>query len=95
VIMMLNLNKEIEPHKKQLPKVIAAISAGILMLSMVYAVKGADQAMLSPLPNASVGLVQNLGNSLYREYMLPFEVSSILFLAAMVGAVFLSKKDLN
>ena len=95
VIMMLNLNKDIEPHKKQLPKVIAAISAGLLLISMAYAVRGADQAMMEPLKNSSVGLVQNLGNSLFREYMLPFEVSSVLFLAAMVGAVFLSKKDLS
>jgi NADH-quinone oxidoreductase subunit J len=95
VIMMLNLNKEIEPHKKQLPKVIAVIAAGLLMISMVYAVKGADHAMQVPLRNSSVGLVQNLGNSLFNEYMLPFEVSSVLFLSAMVGAVFLSKKDLN
>src|SRR5688572_5076846 len=36
VIMMLNLNKEIEPHKKQIPKVIAVITAGLLMVSLVY-----------------------------------------------------------
>ena len=95
VIMMLNLNKEIEPHKKQIPKVTAVIAAGLLMLSLVYAVRGAETEMSNPLRNSSVGLVENLGNSLYKEYMLPFEISAILFLSAMVGAVYLSKKDLN
>jgi NADH-quinone oxidoreductase subunit J len=31
---------------------------------------------------------------LYREFLLPFELASVLFLGAMVGAVYLSKKDL-
>jgi NADH-quinone oxidoreductase subunit J len=95
VIMMLNLNKDIEPQKKQIPKVIAVIVSGMMLLSLVYAVKGAEEEMLLPLRNSSVGLVQNLGMSLYKEYMLPFEISAVLFLSAMVGAVFLSKKDLK
>jgi NADH-quinone oxidoreductase subunit J len=36
--------------------------------------------------------VKNLGKILFSEYRLPFEVSSILFLSAMVGAVMLGKK---
>jgi NADH-quinone oxidoreductase subunit J len=95
VIMMLNLNKEIEPHKEQIPKVIAALAAGMLLISLVYAVQGVEEEMMMPLRNSNVGLVQNLGMSLYKEYMLPFEISAVLFLSAMVGAVFLSKKDLN
>jgi NADH-quinone oxidoreductase subunit J len=39
------------------------------------------------------GLVQNLGKVLYKDYLLPFELASVLFLAAMVGAVYLSKKE--
>src|SRR5437764_15407956 len=35
VIMMLNLNKEIEPHKKNIPKVVAVVAAGLLMLSLI------------------------------------------------------------
>lgn len=95
VIMMLNLNKDIEPHKKQLPKVAAAVTAGLLLVSLVYAVKGVEADIMSPLRNSSVGLVEHLGKSLYREYMLPFEISAVLFLSAMVGAVYLSKKDLK
>jgi NADH-quinone oxidoreductase subunit J len=39
------------------------------------------------------GLVQNLGNLLFTKYVVPFEVSSILFIAAMAGAVLLAKRE--
>jgi NADH-quinone oxidoreductase subunit J len=94
VIMMLNLNKETEPHKKNYIKFISVIAAGLLMLTFVAAFKGAEVAGVASA-NASIGLVENLGKVLFNEFLLPFEVSSILFLAAMVGAVYLSKKELH
>ena len=95
VIMMLNLNKEIEPHKKNIPKFAAVIASGVFMLCLIALLTNAQKGMLPAAQNENIGLVENLGKVLFREYMLPFEVSSILFLAAMVGAVFLSKKEIN
>lgn len=95
VIMMLNLNKEIEPHKKNIPKIIAAIAAGCLMMCLIVILKNVDAGMLPAARNSNIGLMENLGSVLFKEYMLPFEISSILFLSAMVGAVFLSKKEIN
>jgi NADH-quinone oxidoreductase subunit J len=40
-----------------------------------------------------IGLIQNLGKVLFKDYVLPFEISSVLFLSAMVGAVVIGKKD--
>ena len=40
-----------------------------------------------------IGLIENLGKVLFTEYALPFEISSVLFLSAMVGAVVLGKKE--
>jgi NADH-quinone oxidoreductase subunit J len=94
VIMMLNLNKETEPHKKPLIKFIAVIAAGLLMLTLVAAFKGTEITVVTNA-DPSIGSVETLGKVLFKEFLLPFEVSSILFLAAMVGAVYLSKKDLN
>ncbi|MDI1234910.1 MAG: NADH-quinone oxidoreductase subunit J [bacterium] len=94
VLMMLNLNKETEPHKKPLIKFISIIAAGSLMLTLVAAFKGTEIAVVSNA-DPSIGSVESLGKVLFSEFLLPFEVSSILFLAAMVGAVYLSKKDLN
>jgi NADH-quinone oxidoreductase subunit J len=41
----------------------------------------------------NIGLIENLGKVLFTEYVVPFEISSVLFLSAMVGAVVIGKKD--
>jgi NADH-quinone oxidoreductase subunit J len=43
--------------------------------------------------NSQTGMVENLGKVLYSEYLLPFELVSILFFVAMVGAVLLGKRE--
>ena len=39
------------------------------------------------------GLIANLGRTLFTDYVVPFEISSVLFLTAMVGAVVIGKKE--
>ena len=92
VIMLLNLNKETEPHKNNWIKFAAVITGGLLALVLIAALKGADKIQKAEHIDDQIGLVKNLGNVLFNEFLLPFEVSSILFLAAMVGAVMLGKK---
>lgn len=91
VIMLLNLNKDSEPQKKAIYKVAAILSGGLLMLVMVGALKGAESATIQLGANREVGLVKNLGRMLFNEFLLPFEIVSVLLLAAMVGAVMLGK----
>jgi NADH-quinone oxidoreductase subunit J len=45
------------------------------------------------MKNPDIGLVKNLGKVLFSKFLLPFEVSSILLLSGMVGAVLLAKKE--
>jgi NADH-quinone oxidoreductase subunit J len=40
-------------------------------------------------------MIKSLGKVLYNDFMLPFEISSILFLVAMIGAVMLGKKEIK
>jgi len=91
-VMLLNLNIA-EIGKKKKISIITAVLAGCLLFLTIAA---ALQKMNLVFPeNASltqIGLVKNLGKVLFKEFRLPFEVSSILFLAAMVGAVMLGKK---
>ena len=94
VIMMLNLNADVEPHKSKWLKVAATITGGSLMVVMVGALKGTDLSS-SAGSGADIGLVRSLGITLYKDFMLPFEISSILFLAAMVGAVMLGKREIK
>jgi NADH-quinone oxidoreductase subunit J len=93
VIMLLNLNHETEPHKSNILKFAATICAGLLLIVFVGTLKGTEQ-LTEPLAAAEeVGLVKSLGKVLFNEFLLPFEISSILLLAAMVGAVMLGKPE--
>jgi NADH-quinone oxidoreductase subunit J len=92
VIMLLNLNVQTEPVKPLLARVAAVTAAGLLLVVLVAAVRGAEPAA----PGAAaqqIGTVKRVGLALYNDYLLPFEVSALLFLTAMVGAVKLGKKE--
>ena len=91
VIMMLNLNHEDEPHKTSILKIAATICAGLLMIILISTLKGSELMPVQQGAAIEVGLVKNLGRILFNEYLLPFEITSILLLAAMVGAVMLGK----
>jgi NADH-quinone oxidoreductase subunit J len=95
VIMLLNLNKETEPHKPIAVKFAAVISAGILLVVLVGALRGTTSLPAPEMANANIGLVKNLGKVLFNQFLLPFEIASILFLAAMVGAVMLGKRNIK
>jgi NADH-quinone oxidoreductase subunit J len=95
VIMLLNLNKETEPHKTNLVKFAAVISAGLLLVVLVAALRGTESLPSPSTINADMGLVKNLGKVLFNQFLLPFETASLLFLAAMVGAVMLGKRDIK
>lgn len=92
-VMLLNLNIEGEFAKSTLMKFIAAIAGGMIFLVLIGALKAFDVTTVSNPEMTQIGLVKNLGKILYTQYLLPFELSSILFLSAMVGAVMLGKKD--
>ena len=93
VIMLMNMNTESEPQKSQWMKMAAAISGGALMLVLIAALKDNVGAVSKTSGEGSIGLIKNLGQVLFTEYVVPFEISSILFLSAMVGAVVLGKKE--
>ena len=96
VIMLLNLNKDAEPMQPFLIKISATIAGGLFLFTLFVALNGNAFAGHSVAQSATeIGLVKNLGLVLFDEYLLPFELSSVLFLSAMVGAVMLGKKDLK
>ncbi|MDX2002030.1 MAG: NADH-quinone oxidoreductase subunit J [Chitinophagales bacterium] len=95
VIMMLNLNRETEPQTSNLVKFAGAISGGMLLIVLVASLKGADQIVPANGMDVRTGLISNLGKVLLTDFKLPLEVASLLFLAAMVGAVMLGKKEIE
>jgi NADH-quinone oxidoreductase subunit J len=95
VIMMLNLNKDTEPNKNRTWQIGAGVAATLLLVVLVASVSGASAVTGAAAVDDNIGLVENLGKVLYRDYLLPFEVSAILFLAGMVGAVMLGKREIK
>ena len=95
VLMLLNLNMEAEPTQSPKWKLGAAIAAGMLLVTFVGVLKGGIQLSTTSGHDAEVGLVQNLGRVLFTDFVVPFEIAGILFLAAMVGAVLVGKRDLR
>ncbi len=95
ILMMLNLNKEDESKKHNINKFIGIFAAGILFIGLLGAYKGlSGNSVASANLDNSVGLTKNLGKLLFNEYVLPFELASIMILAGIVGAVLVGKKDL-
>ncbi len=96
VIMLMNLNADNEPQKNTWLKIAGAVAGGCLLLVFVAALRqvdtqGAQTAMVANL-SGPTGLIRRLGTVLFTDYVLPFEIASVLFLSAMVGAVVIGKK---
>jgi NADH-quinone oxidoreductase subunit J len=92
VIMLMNLSQDTEPQKNKWLKLAGAVAGGSLLLVLVAALRHTEKNM-TELGTGDIGLIKNLGNVLFREYVVPFEISSILFLSAMVGAVVIGKRE--
>ena len=94
VIMLMNLNSETEPKKNKWLRLAGIVAGGSFMLVLVAALKEAEKkGQIAQYNGGDIGLIKNLGHTLFTEYVIPFEISSVLFLSAMVGAVVIGKKD--
>jgi NADH-quinone oxidoreductase subunit J len=92
VLMLMDIRKESEPAKNKWMKLAGTIAGGSLLVVLIAALRGAD-ARVAQVNEGNIGLIENLGKVLFTEYVVPFEIASILFLSAMVGAVVIGKRD--
>ena len=95
VLMLLNLNEGSVGSKSNLLKMVGVIAGMCLVITLVGSVKALIASEPLVLQTQDLGLVKNLGKVLFSKFLLPFEISSILLLSAMVGAVLLAKKDIK
>ena len=93
VIMLLNLNKATEPMRPLGMRVAAVTAGGLLFITLAAAIRQGIHIQAANAFDPGVGLVRHVGHVLFTEFLLPFEVSSVLFLSAIVGVVMLAKKD--
>jgi NADH-quinone oxidoreductase subunit J len=96
-IMLMNLNKEDEPHKPLMTKLAATISFCLLALVLVAAfIKAQPFIAEYDTTGEDYQSIKILGKVLLDDkecFMVACEFASILLLAAMIGAVLLSKKE--
>jgi NADH-quinone oxidoreductase subunit J len=94
VIMLMNVKKDQEPQKQHLVKFIGVIAGGSFLTLLIALVKQTSQLQGKTvlLKEGTIGLIHPLGKALFSDYVVPFEISSVLFLSAMVGAVIIGKK---
>ncbi len=94
VVMLMNLNKQSEPPRNLWMILASIVSGGILLLVIVMASRDTGNVSTKlEMSGGNIGLIENLGTKLFTEYVVPFEISSVLFLSAMVGAVILGRKE--
>jgi NADH-quinone oxidoreductase subunit J len=94
VIMFLNLKKDSEELKKNRTITFAVAIGAVLGVLLIIFLRSADREYLNVQAfNSQTGMIESLGNLLYGEYMLPFEIISVLLLVALVGAVMLGKRE--
>ena len=93
VVMLMNLNAESEPAKNYRLHIIGIVSGGSLLIIILSALMKTDQQQLVQMKIGDQGLIANLGKVLFTNYVLHFEIASVLFLSAMIGAVIIGKKN--
>jgi len=99
VVMLLNApheetehDEKVHPLRRPGPVWFGGVLAAALVVELLWALTraGSDSG---PFSVEAVSSVRTLGRVLFTEYAFPFEVTSVLILVAMVGAVVLAKRD--
>lgn len=92
VIMLVNLEQGLPPERKKWGVILASVLAVVLLAELLVAVQGA-LSELGPTGGEKIGRPATLGRLLFTDYLYPFEITSILIVAALVGAIVLAKKE--
>lgn len=99
VIMLLNLRKEETERKFQRHWVLSTLAGALFAVFLILILR---KITVFPAPGPysiqamqSEGNIMVIGKVLYTEYLLPFEIASVILLVAIIGAVVLAKKKIN
>ncbi len=100
VIMLLNLEKEqkrtITRHRLQ--RVLGIFLGAVLLaqIGMIFHsfLLGGRKGIFPPEKVAGMGNTETVARLLFTDYLLPFEITSVLLLVAIIGAIVLAKKQI-
>jgi NADH-quinone oxidoreductase subunit J len=93
VIMLLNAGHETPSNRSRMAKWIGAPLIGAFFFEMLVVIWDQFPSPSAASPAHLDGSPAAIGHLLFRNYVLPFEVTSILILVAVLGAVVLAKKE--
>ena len=96
VVMLVNLKRPPEQHQdtRRLGRLGLVLAGLVLAQFVAISTYNASGTSSVPVDDGVVGNVERVGMLLYTNYLIPFEVASILLLVAMVGAIVLAKREL-
>jgi NADH-quinone oxidoreductase subunit J len=98
VVMLVNLKRPPEAHqdrrrRSRLGLLFAGVVLAELVLIATYKL-ASPGSLVPPAPPLGPNNVEQVGWMLYTDYLIPFEVASMLLLVAMVGAIVLARREL-
>lgn len=98
IFVMMLLNQGAEVISRYRHAVIGAfVAAGLMMVQIIVILKqGGVSGTVGPISSdvvAEVGHTELIGQAMFTDFLLPFEIASILLLVAIVGAVVLAKRE--
>jgi len=92
VIMLLDLGESKGGAGKGRLRKIPAIALAVAVLVEILLTVGVSSSPPPQSRSTEIGTVEFVGHALYTGYLLPFEITSLLLLAAMVGIIVLAKR---
>jgi NADH-quinone oxidoreductase subunit J len=95
VIMLLDLKAEEREKVKGITLVAGLVAVGAILAIFLVSLLPQNSPLNSDKAPSLEGGTIELGKLLFKEYLLPFEIVSVLLLVAMVGVVLLSKRELK
>jgi len=98
VVMLVNLKRPPEAHQDKRRRTRLGVAFSLVVLAefvLIATYKVAKPAILvPPAPPMGPNNVEQVGWLLYTDYLIPFELASMLLLVAMIGAIVLARREL-
>lgn len=99
VVMLVNLRRppEAAPDRRRQARLGIGLAAAVLaeIAAILVYTAGHPAGVAAPEGSAAIrGNTEVVGMLLYSDYLVPFELASVLLLVAMVGAILLARKDM-
>lgn len=98
VIMLLNVGAEAPDASQAGIRIVAGLAGSLLAVNVIALLRqkaAMPGAGMSGAVGETFGLTETLSEQLFTQYLLPFEITSVLLLVAVIGAVVLAKRHVS